>query len=455
MKPVLTASEYGRVDRAYEGDLAQAMDRAGHAVALAAVRAGAGYGSRVVVLAGPGNNGGDGYVAARYLRRRGVHVVVHAMAPPSTPLAVNAANEAKALGVPVVEIGTPSSADVVVDALLGGGARRGLPSEVLEWIDTDAAVVAVDFPTGVDPDTGKVAQQAFVATETVTFGAMKTGHVRGDGPEYCGRVTVADIGVSGGRPSMFIAEEVDAILPSRPRRAHKWSAGAVLIVGGSVGMIGAAILAGRSALNFGAGTVYLVTPEADLAQRVAPEIPAYDLSQAERDIDRFDVVVAGPGMASDDAEAVRPLLSKAGRLVLDAGALTPPTLAVAREGGADVVITPHDAEFERIAGVGAGSFSIRSFATREQITVVRKGNPTMISEGGPPVLVTTGGPELATIGTGDVLAGMIGALWARGLDATSAAISAVYRHGLAGSELARDRTVTADALVDQVAGHAW
>lgn len=455
MKPVLTAAEYGRVDNAYEGDLAVAMDRAGHAVALAVVRAGAGYGSRVVVLAGPGNNGGDGYVTARYLRRRGVHVIVHALAPPSTPLAVDAAHKARAEGVPVVQLGSPVPADLVVDALFGGGARRGLSEGVLAWMQTGAPVVAVDFPTGVDPDTGKVAERAFAATETVTFGAVKTGHVRGDGLDYCGLVTVVDIGIIGGRPSMFIAEEQDALRPARARRAHKWSAGAVLVVGGSTGLAGAAVLAGRAALNFGAGTVYLAASEVDLVQRIAPEIPAYGLDRAESEIDRFDVVVAGPGLDEDDAETVRPLLAKADSLVLDAGALTPATLAAAREGDADIVITPHDAEFQRVAGVGAGSFAIRSFAIREQLTVLRKGNPTMITDGGPPVLVTTGGPELATIGTGDVLAGMIAGLWARGLGPTEAAISAAYWHGVSAAELAENETVTADVLADYVSVHAW
>ncbi len=455
MKPVLTAAEYGRVDREFQGDLGVAMDRAGHAVSLAAVRAGAGYGRRVVVLAGPGNNGGDGYVAARYLQRRGAYVVVHALAPPSTPLAADAADKARAEGVPVVELGSPAPVDVVVDALFGGGARRGLPESALAWMATEAPVVAVDFPTGVDPDTGKVAERAFTATETVTFGAIKTGHVRGDGPDHCGLVTTVDIGITGGRPSMYIAEEQDAVRPSRPRQAHKWSAGSVLVVGGSPGLVGAAILAGRAALSFGAGTVYLAASEVDIAQRIAPEIPAYGLDRAASEIDRFDVVVAGPGLAADDAETVRPLLSKADSLVLDAGALSPATLAAAREGDADIVITPHDAEFERVAGVGAGSFSIRSFATHQQLTVLRKGNPTMISDGGLPVLVTTGGPELATIGTGDVLSGMVAALWARGLAPTEAAVSAAYWHGVAGSELAEHETVTADVLADYIAVHAW
>jgi hydroxyethylthiazole kinase-like uncharacterized protein yjeF len=167
------------------------------------------------------------------------------------------------------------------------------------------------------------------------------------------------------------------------------------------------------------------------------------------------VVVAGPGLSASDAEKARPLLSTAKRVVLDAGGLTPASLAASKEHGGQVVITPHDGEFARIAGVGAGTYSCRAFAAREDITVLRKGNPTMISNGGLPVLVTSGGPELASIGTGDVLAGMIGALWARGLEPVTAAISAAYWHGVAAQDLARRRTVTAKALVDSIAAYAW
>lgn len=455
MKPVLTAEEYRRVDQAYQGDLIAAMDRAGHAVALAAARAGAGYGKRVVVLTGPGNNGGDGYVAARHLKRRGAQVEVHAFAPPATAEARDAEAKARAAGVPIVPLGPATAADVVVDALFGGGMRRGLPDQVATWMRVTAPVIAVDYPTGLDPDTGEVAEAAFHATETVTFAALKTGHLRGQGPEYCGKITVADIGIQGGEPSMLVAERSDAPLPARARHAHKWSAGAVLVAGGSTGIVGASVLAGRAALNFGAGTVYVASPRPDLISLIAPELPTVEFGQAAEQVGRFDVVVAGPGLAEDDLAEARPVLAKAERVVLDAGGLTPATLEVAKEGGAEVVITPHDAEFARLAGVGAGSYSCRAFAAKEGITVLRKGSPTMISDGGLPVLVTTGGPELATIGTGDVLAGMIGALWARGLGPVEATVSAAYWHGVAGASLAGQGTVTADDLADHVARFAW
>lgn len=456
MKPVLTAAEYRRVDKAWQGDLAAAMDRAGHAVALAAVRHGAGYGKRVAVLAGPGNNGGDGYVAARYLKRRGAFVKVRALGEPGTEVAERASAATRADGIEVVELGRPDpGTDLVIDALFGGGVRGRLPLSVVNWMDTPAPVVAVDFPTGLDADTGEVSQRAFRAVETVTFGAMKTGHVMGRGPEHCGVVTLADIGIEGGEPSFFIAEEEDAARPARDRKTHKWDAGAVLVVGGSTGMVGASIFAGRSALAFGAGSVVVASPRSDLIHQIAPELPTLEFDDAEERLDRFDVVIAGPGLAEGDASAARPLIAKAEKVILDAGGLTPEMLSAAGEGGGEVVVTPHSGEFARLAGHGGGAYAARALARRHGVLVLLKGNPTMVTDGGKPVLVRTGGPELASIGTGDVLAGMIGALWARGLDARDAAISGAYWHGVAASEMARWGTVTADRLAELVAEYAW
>jgi NAD(P)H-hydrate epimerase len=455
VKPVLTADEYRRVDKAYEGDMVQAMDRAGYAVALAAVRAGTGYGKSVVVLVGPGNNGGDGYVAARYLKMRGVDVEVQTLGPPKTPEAIDAAGKARAFGVRIMELAGPHQPDVVIDALFGGGVRGGLPDSVIAWMDSDAPVIAVDYPTGLAPDTGIVEDRAFRAVETVTFSSLKTGHLIGQGPDFCGTVTVVDIGINGGEPSMFVAEQVDAQRPARNRTTHKWSAGAVLVVGGSTGIVGASVFAGSSALNFGAGSVVVASPRADLVHEIAPQLPSFEFEDAEARLNRFDVVICGPGLSGEDSVGVVPILEKAPKVVLDAGGLTPELLDAAKSGDANVVITPHVAEFKRVSGIGGGVYSTRAFASRHGITVLLKGNPTLVTDGCPPILVDTGGPELASIGTGDVLAGMIGALWARGLDAKSAAVSGAYWHGVAASDLARARTVTADSLCDHISGYAW
>jgi hydroxyethylthiazole kinase-like uncharacterized protein yjeF len=455
VKPVLTADEYHRVDKAYTGDLDQAMDRAGFAVALAATRHGAGYGSRVVVLAGPGNNGGDGYVAARYLHRRGSETVVHALAPPRTAEASRALRLALEDGVRVVELGPVVGADLVIDALFGGGARGGLPDGVLAWMEAPVPVLAVDYPTGLDPNTGKVERAAFRATETVTFQTLKTGHVRGRGPDICGVVTVVDIGIEGGEPAMWVAEETDALRPVRSRQTHKWSAGAVLVLGGSTGMIGAAILAGKAALAFGAGSVMISSPRSDLVAAAAPELLSRPLAEIGADLERFDVILAGPGLAEEDREMVLPILRKASKSVLDAGALDPAMVEAAVEGDGEVVVTPHAREFERLASVESGAFAARAFAEKTGSTVLLKGSPTIVSDGSAPVLVRTGGPELATIGTGDVLAGMIATLWARGLVPREAAVSGAYWHGVAGADLARSGTVTAPALGEHIRRFAY
>lgn len=455
MKPVLTATEWRRVEDAYEGDLGEAMERAGYAVALAAVRHGAAYGKKVVVLAGPGNNGGDGYVAARHLIRRGVNVEVHRYGKPGSVLAKHAASRARDASVPIRDLGPVVDCDLVIDALFGGGGRGGIADGIAAWMDTPTPVIAVDFPTGLDPDTGKIEERAFRATETVTFGSLKLSHVYGAGPDHCGVVTLVDIGIDGGEPSMYVAEESDASRPSRPRTAHKWSAGAVLVAGGSDGMVGAATMAARAALRFGAGSVYLSSPHPDEAHLISPQIPALSLEDVGARLEKFDVVVAGPGLAEADIEPVVPIVRDAKRVVLDAGGLMPELLDAALEGDADVVVTPHRGEFSRIAGVGGGQYAVRALARSRGITALLKGNPTLISNGGPPVLVTSGGPELATIGTGDVLAGMIGALMARGLDGYTAAISGSYWHGVAAADLRQRGTVTADELADCIGAYAW
>jgi hydroxyethylthiazole kinase-like uncharacterized protein yjeF len=358
-------------------------------------------------------------------------------------------------GVPTVPISGLVEADLVIDAIFGGGSRGGLSGEILDWMGTPAPVIAVDYPTGLDPNTGNVEDRAFRAVETVTFQTLKSGHVCGIGPDHCGQVTVVDIGMPGGEPSMWVAEEVDAPRPERARTAHKWSAGAVLVAGGSTGMVGAAVLAGRSALRFGAGSVVVASPRSDLVTAAAPELLARSLEDGEADLDRFDVVIAGPGLSPADRDTVFPILRKAPKVVLDAGALEPTMVEAAREGTAEVIVTPHAGEFERIAGVGPGLNATRAYAEHHGLTVLVKGSPTTVSNGSLPILVRTGGPELASIGTGDVLAGMIGALWARGLAPLPAAVSAAYWHGVAGADLCRQTTVTADALSAHIARFAF
>lgn len=448
MIPVVTTAGAGRMDeRAIDG-VDVLMDRAGLAVALAAVELGAGYGSRAVVLCGPGNNGGDGYVAARYLRERGVGVEVQALAEPRTEAARVAADKARRAGVAISDLGSPEGADLVIDALFGGGFRRGLPEGVEPWMSAGTPVVAVDVPTGVDPDTGEIGPEgSFRAEITVTFGALKPGHLLVPGADACGDVKVADIGLGEGEPTLMVAEASDCPLPIRPRRAHKWSAGSVLVVGGSEGMVGAAVLAGRAALHFGAGAVGVASPQPEAVASLGPELLTPSLDSLEDLIDRYDVTVVGPGLG-DRPELVDRVLATADRVVVDADAIRSVESLAGAAG--DVIITPHAGEFARLADQEAGPDVARRVAEEIGGVVLLKGSPTFVTDGEVPWVVTSGGPELATIGTGDVLAGMIAALWARGLEPAAAARSAAYWHGVAAADLDTEATVTADRLADHV-----
>jgi ADP-dependent NAD(P)H-hydrate dehydratase / NAD(P)H-hydrate epimerase len=451
VRPVITPSEAARLDQNSVVPIDLLMDRAGRAVALAAVEMGAGYGTKVTVLTGPGNNGGDGYVAARLLRERGVGVEILSLAEPGTEPARNARAKARAAGVPIFEFGSPHRTDLVIDALFGGGSRSGLPGAVDDWIDSAPLVLAVDVPTGLDPATGEIPGKAFRATRTVTFQALKVGHLIGSGPDVCGVVTVGDIGLEGGEAELLLTDEVDAPRLSRSRTAHKWSAGSVLVVGGAPGTTGAAVMAGKAALGFGAGAVGLAVPDeaSHVPAAVAPELLHYSIDDLP---ERYDVLLIGPGLGVERADFAAKLLSTwEGPMVIDADALAaiaPDRPVNGHASGA--VITPHGGEFKRLTGRLPIYSEARELATRIGVTVLLKGNPTFVTDGGVPWVVNTGGPELATIGTGDVLAGMTAALLAGGHDPVMAARSAAYWHGRAGAQLARTRVVTALGLLEQI-----
>lgn len=443
MRPVLAPQTKARVDAEHSEPVSVLMARAGRAVAQRAVAMGVGYGSHVVVAAGPGNNGGDGYVAARFLRERGANVRLVQIGSPKSAAAREAAAAAVASGariVPPIAFTRIRHPDLFIDALFGGTYRPRLGFEIEELVPEGVPVLAIDLPTGLDPSDGSVPDLAVKATTTVTFHAMVPGHLLGEGPDMCGDVVVADIGLTGGEAAMFLVEEADLELPLRDRRAHKWSAGSVLVVGGDDGMIGAAVMAGRAALHFGAGAVGVATSRPDLCQQLAPELLAYPMTDLPA---RFDVVCAGPGLA----KPIDSLLEHRGPLVLDAGALHRGLDLRTRRG--TTVLTPHAGESAAMEGADERA------AQHGWATVLHKGNPTRILHDAPTKIVTTGGPELATIGTGDVLSGMVSALCARGVDGAPAAWTAAWLHGYAASALARRRTVTADLLIDEIGAVAW
>jgi len=465
MKPVITPEESGRLDAAATEPAEVLMERAGLGVALAAVRMGARYGARVLCLAGPGNNGGDAYVAARYLRRRGVAVEVRALgyAKGEGSPARKAAAAAVAAGVPVRPLGEPEPCDLLIDGLFGAGFRGTLEAPAKGWTTHPAPVLAVDLPSGLNGTDGTVGGAAFSARRTVTFHALKVGHLFGEGPDRCGEIEVVDIGLKGGEPALRLCEWADAPVPSRARTAHKWSAGAVLVVGGSPGIAGAAALAGRAAVHFGAGYVRLACPGA-----LQPALAAADPSLTTVAIgsghrfgtasasavlaagERFDVMALGPGLGTGRQGFVRALLEQWDRpMVLDADAIAAAGMEALAARRHPTVITPHAGEFHRLTGEAADYRQAAGLAARTGAVVLLKGNPTVVA-GRERWVVTSGGPELATLGSGDVLTGMIAALVARGLDGETAARSAAYRHGRAAADLAGAETVTAAGLARHV-----
>lgn len=469
MRPVLTPAASAALDAASPDPGPVLMERAGLGVALAAVGLGSHYGSRVIVLAGPGNNGGDGYVAARYLRQRGVAVQVRALGEPKSHDAIWAKATADAAGVPVRPLGPPEPADLIIDALFGSGFHGTLPDETVPWTEVPAPVLAVDIPSGLSGETGSAEGPVFRAAATVTFHSPKVGQVVGIGPDVCGTIIVRDIGLSGGDAAFLLVDEADAPRPPRPRTAHKWSAGSVMIVGGSPGMTGAPLLAARSALHGGAGSVSIAVPGGlqPIYAAAAPELLTAGIGGADRfepedaravaeAAGRFDVVALGPGLGSGQDEFVAAFLEAwDGPLLVDAdglNALAGPEQLAARE--ASTVVTPHAGEFRRLTGVDATFEQAADLAAETGAVVLLKGSPTFVM-GSERWAVVSGGPELATIGTGDVLTGLLGALWARGLDAETAARSAAYWHGRAGASLAGTRTVTADVLAREIGRFAW
>ena len=466
MEPLITPAEVNRLDVASDDPPAMLMERAGLAVALTAVEMGIGYGDRVTILAGRGNNGGDGYVAAKHLVRRGVQVTIRSLGYPRGDGSPARAASVAAIraGARVGVLGDPEPADLVIDAIFGVGFRGALPEVVVPWTRLDVPVLAVDVPSGLDATTGIVETAAFYADATVTFQAAKTGHVLGEGPERAGELLIADIGLDDPRPELMLCEEIDAPRPVRTRHAHKWSVGSVAVVGGSPGITGAAMLAARSALNVGAGAVAVICPGAlqPIYATMDASVMSRGAGQGERftpndvpavlaEAARYDVLALGPGLGPVDPGFVEALLERwDGPIVVDADGLNALEGSTALIRDHDTIITPHAGEFARLAGVDPTHGVAAAMAMESGSVVLLKGNPTFVADGTDIWVITSGGPELATIGTGDVLTGMVAAFVAGGLPAEMAARSAAYHHGLTGARLARSEIVTATALATEI-----
>ncbi len=416
----------------------------------------------VVVLCGPGNNGGDGYVAARRLAEAGWPVRVARF---GEPIAGDAVVNAKRWQGEVIADAAAALAGnpLVIDAVFGAGLNRPLDGEPLrcvEQITRDGlACVAVDVPSGVNGDTGEVIGAAPQCAATVTFFRPKPAHFLYPAKALCGDITVADIGIPAAvltdiAPRCFHNTPALWALPRPSWRDHKYSRGSVIVVGGAR-MTGAARLAGRAARRIGAGLMTYVVPSvaADIYAIAEPGAlivridGAGDMAPVLEDV-RHKVVLIGPGLGrgAEARAAVLRVLDSAKAVVLDADALScfeddsELLLTATRKRGAPVVMTPHSGEFSRLFGVpGTGKLAAaRAAAAASCAVVVFKGPDTVVAgEGGLAAISDNAPPWLASGGTGDVLAGMVAGLLAQGMDPFAAASAGVWLHGAAGAACGR------------------
>lgn len=424
--PIVTPAQMRAIDEAALDRLDVLVERAGSSVARAAVRLlGGTYGRTVNVIAGPGNNGADGRVAARWLRDRGVRVRVFdtASCPASLP-----------------------DADLVIDAAFGSGFHGAWEPPSIG----DAAVLAVDIPSGVDGLTGHAEGPVLAADRTITLAAVKPGLLFPPGSELTGQLELADIGLEVPFATAHLVQRDDVAgwWRSRAVDAHKWRS-ALRVVAGSPGMTGAASLVVAGAQRAGAGIVHLSIPGLDApfpTEAVQRPVSASGWASAVlQSLDRFHALVLGPGLGRADqtaASARHVAVESPIPIVVDGDGLF--ALAWNADGAAPLlhrrhaatVLTPHDGEFALLAGAPPGGDRIaaaRRLAADTRCVVLLKGPATVVAEPSGRVLVTTtGDARLATAGTGDVLAGIVGALLATGTPPFEAAAAAAWVHGQAG-----------------------
>jgi hydroxyethylthiazole kinase-like uncharacterized protein yjeF len=447
MRPILTASAMRAAEQAaIDGGtpVETLMERAGAALAEAIYR----YAGKlpVLVLAGPGNNGGDGYVAARHLSARGIAVRIAALAAPQS----EAAKWARSQWIGEVETLSPDTpgAPILVDSLFGTGLSRGLDdatSLLLSELAHEARIaVACDLPSGVETDSGALLSPIHQYDLTVTFGALKPAHRLAPAMQRCGRVVLADIGIDAGGDWREIGAPA---LPPLDPAGHKYTRGLVHMLAGK--MPGAIALAASAAARAGAGYVRVSTSLA------IDNLPA-SVVQTDTAIindDRIGCLLVGPGMG-DIPQLLTLALTTNAPKVIDADAIghvgEPERLK-----GQGAILTPHDGEFRRLFGDLEGSKAERALAAAEQsgVVIVYKGPDTLVAAPDGRLGFALPAPAwLASAGTGDVLAGIIAAFRARGLDAFNAACAAVWLHGraadIAGPAMIADDLVAAipDAL---------
>jgi hydroxyethylthiazole kinase-like uncharacterized protein yjeF len=464
MIELLTAEEMARADRlTIEGGVPGEvlMENAGRAVAEELSRRFPDAGT-VAVLCGPGNNGGDGFVAARHLKERGYKVRLGFNGDPAR-LPKDAAAMAKRWSGAREPLRPDilAGADVVVDALFGAGLSRPIEGELAALIDSVNAsglpVLAVDVPSGIDGTTGAVKGTAIRAVATVTFFRLKPGHLLLPGKAHCGEVKLAEIGIPESvlatiAPNTFVNAPPLwlAGFPWPKPESHKYARGHAVVVSGPVYSTGAARLAARGALRAGAGLVTVASPRDAIAVN-ASQLTAVMLREANdaRGLTslladpRKNAVLIGPGVGGGERtkEMVLAALASKAVIALDADALTSfaeapgPLFAAIRSRAAPVVLTPHDGEFARLFGDLPSVSKLeraREASSSSGAIIALKGSDTVVAapDGIASINATTS-PWLATAGTGDVLAGMVVGLLAQGMAGFEGTSAAVWLHGAA------------------------
>ncbi|MFJ9565325.1 NAD(P)H-hydrate dehydratase [Streptomyces fuscichromogenes] len=461
------AAERELMARLPEGAL---MQRAAAGLAAACAELlGRVYGTRVVLLVGSGDNGGDALYAGARLARRGAGVTAVLLAPERTHAGGLTALR-RAGGTAVAAAAAEElilRADLVVDGIVGIGGKGGLRPEAAGLVAvvarSRAAVVAVDLPSGVEADTGEVRGAAVRADLTVTFGTHKPGLLVDPAREYAGSVRLVDIGLELPKVAALEAlQDVDVarLLPVPSAESDKYRRGVVGIAAGSARYPGAAVLAVAGALRGGAGAVRYVGPAKDEVLARFPETLVSD--GGPRKAGRVQAWVVGPGVG-DDAGAVAEVVAEEVPVLVDADGLRLADRDAVRGRGAPTLMTPHAGEAAALLGVRreeveAGRLAaVRELAAAYRATVLLKGSTTLVAADGAGAAVrvnATGTSWLATAGSGDVLSGLAGSLLASGLDGRDAGSVAAYLHGLAGRFAAQGAPTVAHAVAEELPS-AW
>jgi hydroxyethylthiazole kinase-like uncharacterized protein yjeF len=469
--PLLRAAELRVLESRYTSVVPSLMERAGRAAAAYALRLVGANPAPILIFAGPGNNGGDAFVLARLVKQSGRMVrIVFPGSPEKLPSDARRAYEiCRSTSADFLVEPPDGDYSLVVDGLFGIGLTRPIDGDYAAWIERinrfAGPVLALDVPSGLDADTGRVPGCAVHATHTLSFIAAKPGLYTLDGPDHCGEVAIDTLGLplpdSAG--ALLSPADFAEFLVPRPQNSHKGSFGSLAVIGGASGMTGAALLAGRAALKLGAGRVFvgLLEPLA-----VDPQQPELMLRTPQDALQHATAAVIGPGLGQAAAalDLVRRAVSASALLALhyprgafgnfpllfDADALNllaaHPVLAHAVAcRNAPTLLTPHPAEAARLLATTTDEIqadrvaAALELAQRFNAHVALKGCGTLLAHpDGRWRINTTGNPGLASAGTGDVLAGMAGALLAQGWPAQAALACAVHLHGAAADTVVAD-----------------